>query len=107
MPILTYPASFSLTSLSCPFPLLAALPPRLLLPAPRIAGLLPATIPTRAHATPTRIEIVREDIPATFEELMAQIGPIRSAEEMDAEIVDAILAIRQASCRDPRWEGIQ
>ena len=50
---------------------------------------------------------VREDIPATFEELMAQLGPLRSAEEMDAEIVDAILAIRQASYRDSRWEGVQ
>jgi hypothetical protein len=107
MRIVHQSAAYSLTSLSCPFPLLAAPTPRLLLPAPRIAGLLPATIPTRANASHTRIEIVREDIPTTFEELMAQIGPIRSAEEMDAEIVDAILAIRQASCRDPRWESIQ
>ena len=84
MRIVPQSATYSLASLSFPFPLLAPPPPRLLLPAPRIAGLLPATIPTRAHAN--RVEIVREDIPATFEGLMAQIGPIHTIEELDAEI---------------------
>jgi hypothetical protein len=107
MPILPHSTSFSLSlaPLSYPFPLLAAPPPRLLLPAPRIAGLLPATIPMRAQATRVKVEVVREEIPATFEELMAQIGPIRSAEEMDAEIVDMILAHRQRAHRDGRWDG--
>jgi hypothetical protein len=77
------------------------------LPASRIAGLLPATIPTRAQAIRVKVEVVREEIPATFEELMAQIGPIRSIEEMDAEIVDAILAFRQARGRDRSWGGVQ
>jgi hypothetical protein len=77
------------------------------LPAPRIAGLLPATIPTRAQATRVKVEVVREEVPATFEELMAQIGPIRSIEEMDAEIVDMIVAFRQARGRDSRWGGVQ
>jgi hypothetical protein len=100
MPILPYSTPYSLASLSFPFPLLAAPPPRLCLPAPRIAGLLPATIPTRV-----KVEIVHEDIPTTFEELMAQIGPIRTIEELDAEIVDAILACRQASYS--RRDGVQ
>jgi hypothetical protein len=109
MPILPHSTSFSLplVPLSYPFPLLAAPPPRLCLPAPRIAGLLPATIPTRTQATRVQIEVVREEVPATFEELLAQIGPIRTIEELDAEIVNAVLACRQASYRDPRRDGVQ
>jgi hypothetical protein len=94
MPILPYSTPFSIpsVSLSCPFPLLTAPPPLLMLPAPRIAGLLPARVPVR-NARPA-VEIVREEIPATFDALMAQLGPIRSAEEMDEEIVDLILSNR-------------
>jgi hypothetical protein len=49
--------------------------------------------PTVISAKP-RIEIVRE-VPATLEELFQQIGPIRSQEEMDAEIVEFLLAAEQ------------
>jgi hypothetical protein len=97
MRIVHQSAPFSPASLSCPFPLLAAPPPHLLLPAPRIDGLLPARVqqPTSHRA---RIEIVRE-VPATFEELLAQIGPIRSQEEMDAEMVEFLLAADQRMAR--------
>jgi hypothetical protein len=82
MPIL--PQSVSIPFLSCPFPLLAA---------PKIAGLLPARVQS-SPAPRVRIEIVRE-VPATFEELLDQIGPIRSQEEMDAEMVEFLLAADQ------------
>ena len=97
MSILPQSATFSIPALSCPFPLLAAPPPLLLLPPPRIAGLLPARVqqPTSHRA---RIEIVRE-VPATFDELLAQIGPIRSQEEMDAEMVEFLLAADQRMAR--------
>jgi hypothetical protein len=41
-----------------------------------------------------RIEVVRE-VPATLEELFEQLGPIRSQEEMDAEIVEMLLQSEQ------------
>jgi hypothetical protein len=63
-----------------------------MLSAPKVAGLLPARVPVRS-ARPA-VEIVREEVPATLDELMAQLGPIRSAEEMDEEIVDMILTNR-------------
>jgi len=92
MRIVHQSVSFSPASLACPFPLLAAPPPLLVLPAPKIAGLLPARVPVQSANRP--IEIVREEVPGTLDELMAQLGPIRSAEEMDAEIVDMILTNR-------------
>jgi hypothetical protein len=42
----------------------------------------------------THIEVVRE-VPATFEELLERLGPIRSQEEMDAEIVEFLLEAEQ------------
>ena len=98
MSILPQSATFSIPALSCPFPLLAAPPPLLLLPPPRIAGLLPARVrtfsPPSVSAVRPRIEVIRE-VPATFEELLEQIGPIRSQEEMDAEIVEMLLQAEQ------------
>jgi hypothetical protein len=96
MRIVHQSAPFSLASLSCPFPLLAAPSPHLLLPAPSIDGLLPARV--QESNRQKRIEIVRE-VPATFEELLAQIGPIRSQEEMDAEMVEFLLAADQRMAR--------
>ncbi len=65
----------------CPSqPLLNAPPLRKALPAPRIAGLLPA-------AASPRVEIVTER-PPTLQEVLQQVGPIRSREAMNAEIAD-------------------
>jgi hypothetical protein len=66
------------------WPLLTAPPPRKQLCAPRIAGLLPARI------TAPQIEIIPKKSPSR-EELIRQLGPIRSREEMNAEIVDLML----------------
>jgi hypothetical protein len=65
-------------SLSPSVPLLAAPPAPKLLAAPQIAGLLPARVPTSA-------EIIVE-FPLTREELLSQLGPVRSRDEMNAEI---------------------
>ena len=67
-----------LYSLSPSVPLLPAPPPRKLLAAPPIAGLLPARVSAPA-------EIVVE-FPLTREEVLRQLGPIRSRAEMNAEI---------------------
>jgi hypothetical protein len=66
-------------------PLLMAPPPRKQLCAPIIAGLLPARV---AHQP--RIEIVF-DKPPSHEELLRQLGPIQTREEMNAEIAEIAL----------------
>ena len=71
-------------------PLLTAPPPRKQLCAPRIAGLLPARVAPH-------IEIVMNK-PPSREELLQQLrqfGPIRSREEMDAEIAELVLDLQQ------------
>lgn len=65
-------------------PLLTAPPPRKQLCAPRIAGLLPA------RTAAPQIEIITKK-PPSHEDLIRQLGPIRSREEMNAEIVDLVL----------------
>jgi hypothetical protein len=65
-----------------------------LLAAPKIAGLLPATIPVCEPAVRVKVEIVRE-VPATLEELFERLGPIRSQEEMDAEMVEFLLGAEE------------
>jgi hypothetical protein len=82
MQIVQRSATFSLSTF--PFPLLSAPPPPKLLAAPRIAGLLPARVPERVVRP--RIEIIRE--PATFDELLQQLGHLPTIEECDAEIVE-------------------
>jgi hypothetical protein len=81
-------------SLFPPVPLLAAPTPPLQLSAPRFAGLLP-------FSTPRQVEIVIEE-PITFDDLMRQLGPIRTHEEFDAEIA-AIINNRMAY----RWSKLQ
>lgn len=71
-------------SLLPPVPLLTAPPPPKLLCAPHIAGLLPARVPSPA-------EIVLE-LPPTREELLRQLGPVRSRAEMNAEIAALMMA---------------
>lgn len=66
---------------------LPAPPIRKALPAPHVAGLLPA-------AVPLRVEIVKEK-PPTLNELLKQLGPIRSREAMNAEIADLALEALQ------------
>jgi hypothetical protein len=82
-------ASFSYSYLSfSSIPLLPAPPERKLLPAPQLAGLLCA---------PYAAEIIIEK-PLSFDELLSQIAPIRSLEEMNAEIASmARDAIEQLS----------
>jgi hypothetical protein len=67
-------------------PLLNAPPPRKALPAPRIAGLLTATSP--------QVEVIIEK-PPTLNELLRQLGPIRSREAMNAEIADMAMEAMQ------------
>ena len=83
MQIVSQSASVSY-SLSPSWPLLTAPPPRKQLCAPRIAGLLPA------RTAAPQIEIITSKSPSR-EELLRQLGPIRSREEMNAEIVDLML----------------
>ncbi len=64
-------------------PLLNAPPLRKALPAPRIAGLLPA-------AASPQVEIITER-PPTLQEVLQQLGPIRSREAMNAEIAEMAL----------------
>ena len=66
------------------WPLLTAPPPRKQLCAPRIAGLLPA------RTAAPQVEIITSKSPSR-EDLIRQLGPIRSREEMNAEIVDLML----------------
>jgi hypothetical protein len=87
MQIVTQSVSLSY-SLFPSWPLLTAPPPRKQLCAPHIAGLLPART-----ASP-QVEIIIEK-PPSREELLQQLGPIRSREEMNAEII-AALEFRQA-----------
>ncbi|MEP7284852.1 MAG: hypothetical protein ABI947_03685 [Chloroflexota bacterium] len=71
-----------------PFPLLAAPPVLKCLPAPRIAGLLSAPV----KAAPVEVIIDREP---TFDEILKQLGPLRSIEEMDAEIAASVDEVRR------------
>ena len=73
-----------------PFPpqlLLNAPPHRKALPAPHVAGLLPA-------AASPRVEIITER-PPTLQEVLQQLGPIRSREAMNVEIADMALEALQ------------
>jgi hypothetical protein len=82
--------SQSASLLYSPFPpqfQLPAPPIRKALPAPRVAGLLPAVVPLR-------VEIVTEK-PPTLNELLKQLGPIPSREAMNAEIADLALEALQ------------
>ena len=82
---------FAPQRLALPAPKIAGL-----LPAPRIAGLLPApasragqaaaaTLPLRA----TRVEILldRDDGFPSYEQIVQAIGPIRTREEMHADLL--------------------
>lgn len=75
-------------SLFPPWPLLTAPPPRKQLCAPRIAGLLPART-----AVP-HVEIITQR-PLSRDELLRQLGPIRSREAMNAEIATLALEALQ------------
>ena len=77
MQIVPQSAPISLTSIPAMLLLTAPPPPKLLV-APRIAGLLPATVAPQ-------VEIIFNQ-PLSLEALLHQLGPIRSLEEMDAEI---------------------
>jgi hypothetical protein len=76
--------------------LLAAPPARLMLPAPRIAGLLPATI-QGSSATP-RVEVICNK-PRSLEEVLREIGPLRTLEEVDAEINGMLQQIKDNMSR--------
>ena len=86
MPILLQP--FSTPSVS---PFLALPAPKIagFLPAPRIAGLLPANVESYTAAAPlraSRIEILFDDFP-TYDEIVQAVGPIRTREEMNADLL--------------------
>jgi hypothetical protein len=83
MQIVSQSASLS-HSLLPSLPLLSAPPPRKQLCAPRIAGLLPA------RTTAAQVEIISVK-PPSRDELIRQLGPIRSREEMNAEIVNLMM----------------
>lgn len=71
-------------------PLLTAPPARKAIAAPRIAGLLPATVEPQAKvATDVVVEM-----PLTRDEVLRRMGPIRSRAEMNAEIVELIFGTR-------------
>jgi hypothetical protein len=90
MRILQHSASFSY-SLPPDVPLLTAPIPPLQLPAPTIAGLLPMSLPRRVE--------VFFDQPRTANDMFRLLGPIRTLDEMDAEIavmIDQRLTARRA-----------
>jgi len=87
MQIVTQSASLSY-SLFPPRPLLTAPPPLKQLCAPRIAGLLSAR-----SATP-QVEVITHK-PCSHDDLLRQLGPIRSREAMNAEIADLALEALQ------------
>ena len=76
-----------------PIPLLAAPTVRLTLSAPRIAGLLPAS--THESSQQAAKPYFVFDRRPSREEILRQLGPIRSFEEMMAENA-AILARRRS-----------
>src|SRR5450631_3709488 len=82
--------------------LLAAPPIRLALPAPHIAGLLPALTPLRFSGW--QVERIN-DRAKSIEEILREIGPIRSKAEMDAEI-DEIVERGDRRIRQ-MWEAAQ
>ena len=60
--------------------------------APRVAGLLPAHVGTSAAEPPlraARVEILldRDDTFPTYEQIIQAIGPIRSREEIQADLL--------------------
>jgi hypothetical protein len=87
MQIVSQSASLSY-SLFPPRPLLTAPPPRKQLCAPRIAGLLPA------RAAIPQVEIITQK-PSFRDDLLRQLGSIRSREAMNAEIADLALEALQ------------
>jgi hypothetical protein len=68
--------------------LLPAPPPRKQICAPHIAGLLPA------RAAAPHVEVITQK-PLSHDEFLRQLGPIRSREEMNAEIADLALEALQ------------
>ena len=80
---IVYQSASILHSLFPPHPLLAAPPERKLLSAPPIAGLLPARIAPR-------LEIIVE-LPQTREEFLRELGPLRTREEMNADLVAILM----------------
>ena len=87
MQIVTQSASLSY-SVFPSWPLLTAPPPRKQLCAPHIAGLLPARV-----AAP-HLEVITQK-PLSRDDLLRQLGPIRSREAMNAEIADLALEAMQ------------
>src|SRR5262249_27619750 len=75
-----------------------------LLPAPKIAGLLPARVGAAARPAQPNIEIIIP-VPRSIEELFAQIGPIRSREAMNAELVALVQPHPQPLSKVERGEG--
>ena len=87
MQIVTQSATLSYS----PFPtrlLLPAPPPRKQLCAPHIAGLLPA------RTAAPQVEVITQK-PLSRDDLLRQLGPIRSREAMNAEIADLALEALQ------------
>ena len=69
-------------------PLLTAPTPPKLLCAPKIAGLLPASV------TAPKVEIIRPN-PLSRDELLRQLGPIHSRDAMNAELGQLVLEALQ------------
>jgi hypothetical protein len=86
MQIVTQSASLSYSLFSSQ-PLLTAPPPPKQICAPKVAGLLTARIAPQ-------IEIITQK-PLSHDELLRQLGPIRSREEMNVEIADLALEALQ------------
>ena len=87
-------SAFVSYSLAPSRPLLSAPPAPQLLCAPKIAGLLPAHVGTDMRVRPVRVEIIK---PATrsLDEFLATLGPIRSREEMNAELLALLRTPRE------------
>ena len=71
--------------------------PPLALPAPKIAGLLPA--PHIAGLLPAKVSRpqieITQPVPRALDEFLATLGPIRSREEMNAELLAILHAPRE------------
>ena len=83
----------------CPFPALPAPKIAGLLPPPRIAGLLPAQASRTRQAAPPPLRAARveflEPASRSLDEFLATLGPIRTREEMNAELLAILHAPRE------------
>jgi len=87
MQIVSQSASLSHSLFPPSRPLLADLPPPKLVCAPKIAVLLPIRVGI------SQLEIIQV-LPLSHVDLLQQLGPLRNRDEMNAELTDLVLELK-------------